>query len=87
MRVSSWKRSLLDFTAKGQRRDVWGGAQAGLESLDFMTEKIEKEKLLRFLGETEMDDIGVVGNLGPEKFQGQKERCESKFGKEPDLNE
>ena len=52
-----------------------------------MTEKIEKEKLLRFLGETEMDDIGVVGNLGPEKFQGQKERCESKFGKEPDLNE
>ena len=29
-----------------------------------MTERIEKEKLLRFVGETEMDDLGVVGNLG-----------------------
>ena len=34
--VEDWKRRLLDFTEKGKRWDVWGGAQAGFESLDLM---------------------------------------------------
>ena len=35
--VEDWKRRLLDFIEKGERWDVWGGAQAGFESLDLMT--------------------------------------------------
>ena len=34
--VEDWKRHLLDFIEKGERWDVWGGAQAGFESLDLM---------------------------------------------------
>ena len=34
--VEDWKRRLLDFIEKGERWDVWGGAQAGFESLDLM---------------------------------------------------
>ena len=34
--VEDWKRRLLDFIEKGKRWDVWGGAQAGFESLDLM---------------------------------------------------
>ena len=41
------KRCLLDFIGRGKRWDVWEGAQAGFESLDLMTEGIEKEQLLR----------------------------------------
>ena len=35
--VEDWKRRLLDFIEKGKRCDIWGGAQAGFESLDLMT--------------------------------------------------
>ena len=35
--VEDWKRHLLDFIKKGERWDVWGGTQAGFESLDLMT--------------------------------------------------
>ena len=48
---------------------------------------MEEEKLLWFVGETEMDDLGVVGILGPENFEQQKESCEAEFVKELDLNE
>ena len=34
--VEDWKRRLLDFIEKSKRWDVWGGAQAGFESLDLM---------------------------------------------------
>ena len=34
--VEDWKRRLLDFTEKGERWDVWGGALADFESLDIM---------------------------------------------------
>ena len=85
--VEDWKRRLLDFIEKGERWDVWGGAQAGFESLDLMTEGIEKEKLLRFVGETEMGNLVVLGILGPKNFEWQKECCEAKFVKELDLNE
>ena len=34
--VEDWKRRLLDFIEKDKRWDVWGGAQAGFESLDLM---------------------------------------------------
>ena len=34
--VEDWKRRLLDFVGKGKRWDVWGGAQAGFESLELM---------------------------------------------------
>ena len=40
-----------------------------------------------FVGETEVDDLGVVGILGPENFEQQKESCEAEFVKELDLNE
>ena len=39
-----------------------------------------------FVGETEVDDLGVVGILGPEKFEQQKS-CEAEFVKEIGLNE
>ena len=32
-----------------------------------------------------MDDLRVVGILGPENFEGQKERCEAEFVEELDL--
>ena len=64
-----------------KRWDVRGGAQAGFESLALMSEGIEKEKLFRFAGETEMEDLGVVGVLGPENFEWEKERCEAEFVK------
>ena len=82
--VENWKNYWLDFIG---RWDVWGGAQAGFESLDLMTEGIEKEKLLRFVGETEMENLVVLGILGPKNFEWQKECCEAKFVKELDLNE
>ena len=85
--VEDWKRRLLDFIERGERWDVWEGAQEGFESLDLMTEGIKKEKLLRFVGETEMEDLGVVGILGLENFEWQKERFEAEFVKELDLNE
>ena len=62
-------------------------AHKGFESLDLMTEGIEKEKLLQSAGETEMEDLGVVGILGLENFEWQKERFEAEFVKELDLNE
>ena len=34
-----------------------------------MTEGIEKEKLLRFVGETEMENLVVLGILGPKNFE------------------
>ena len=52
-----------------------------------MSEGIEKEKLFWFVGETEMEDLGVVGILGPENFEWEKERCEAEFVKYLDLNE
>ena len=51
-----------------------------------MTEEIQNKKLLRFVGETEMDDLGVVGILGPENFEWQKKSCQVEFVKELDLN-
>ena len=51
-----------------------------------MTEGVEREKLLRFVGETEMDDLGVVVILGFENFDWQKELWEAEFVKELDLN-
>ena len=38
-----------------------------------------------FVGETEMDDLGVV--VGLENFERQKESFEAEFVKELDLNE
>ena len=58
--VEDWKRCLLDFKGKVERWHFWGDAQAGFESLDLMSEGTEKEKLLQFVGETEMEDLGVV---------------------------
>ena len=40
-----------------------------------------------FVGEIEMDDLGVVGILGLENFERQKESCEAEFVKELGLNE
>ena len=40
-----------------------------------------------FVGETEMDDLGVAGILGPERFEWQIESCGAEFAKELDLNE
>ena len=34
-----------------------------------------------------MDDVGVVGILGLENFERQKESCKAEFMKELDLNE
>ena len=51
-----------------------------------MTLGTEEKKLLRFVGETEMDDLGVVVILGPENLERQKESCEAEFVKELDLN-
>ena len=34
-----------------------------------------------------MDDLGVLGILGPENFERQKENCEAEFVKELDFNE
>ena len=34
-----------------------------------------------------MDDLRVVGILGPEKFEQQKESCEAEYVKELGLNE
>ena len=52
-----------------------------------MTEGIEKEQLLRSVGETEIGDLGVVGIWGLENFEWHKERFEAEFAKELDLNE
>ena len=51
-----------------ERWDVSKGAQVGFESLDLMTEGIEKEKLLWSVGETEMEDLGEVEILKPKNF-------------------
>ena len=80
------KRCLLDFIGRGERWDVWEGAQTGFESLDLMTEGIENEKLLRLVGETEMEDLRVVRILGFENSDRHKELCEAEFVKELDLN-
>ena len=53
--------------------EIWGGTQVGFESLDLMTEGIGKERLLQFVGETEMEDIGVVEILGTDNSEWQKE--------------
>ena len=85
--VEDWKKLLLeDFIRRGERWDVWEGAQTGFESLDLMTEGIENEKLLRLVGETEMEDLRVVGILGFENSDRHKELCEAEFVKELDLN-
>ena len=34
--VEDWKRCLLDLNEKGEKWDVWGGAQAGFESVDLV---------------------------------------------------
>ena len=81
------KRHLLDFIGRCERGDVWEGVEAGFESLDLMTEGIEKEQLLQSFGETETGDLGVVGILELENFEWQKEHFEAKFTKELDLNE
>ena len=52
--------------------EIWGGTQVGFESLDLMTEGIGKERLLQFVGETEMEDTGVVGILGTDHSEWQK---------------
>ena len=70
------KKAPARLTGKGERWDVWGGEQADFESLDLMMEGIEEEKLLWFVRETEMDDLGVAGILEPENLEWQKERCE-----------
>ena len=72
---------MLDFIGKDRRWDVWEGAQAGFELLDLMTEEIEKEKLLWFVGGTEMDDLRVVGTLGIKKtlWSGSCERNRLKW--------
>ena len=75
---------MLDFIGRGERWNVWEGAQAGFESLDLMTEGIEKEQLLRSVRGTEMGDLGVVGILGPENFEWQKEHFEVEFAKDLD---
>ena len=77
---------MLNFTGRGERWDVSESAQAGFESLDLMTEGIKKEQLLQSVGETEMGDLGVVGILGLENFEWQKDRFEAEFAKELDLN-
>ena len=81
------KRHLLDFIGRCERGDVWEGVEAGFESLDLLTEGIEKEQLLQSFGETETGDLGVVGILELENFEWQKEHFEAKFTKELDLNE
>ena len=62
------------------------GTQTCFESLDLITEGIEKLKLLRFVGVTKMEDLGVVGILGLDNFERQIERCEAEVLKELDLN-
>ena len=51
-----------------ERWDVSKGAQVSFESLDLITEGIEKEKLSWFVGETEMEDLGEVEILKLENF-------------------
>ena len=63
------------------------GTQTCFESLDLTTEGIEKLKLLRFVGVTKMEDLGVVGILGLDNFERQIERCEAEVLKELDLNQ
>ena len=58
---------------KKTKDEIWGGTQVGFESLDLMTEGIGKERLLQFVGETEMEDIGVVEILGTDNSEWQKE--------------
>ena len=58
---------------KQAKDEIWGGTQVGFESLDLMTEEIGKERLLQFVGETEMEDIGVVEILGTDNSEWQKE--------------
>ena len=77
---------MLDFTRRGKRWDVWEGAEAGFESLDLMTEGIEKKNITicwrlwegRFTSRR---------NLRTWEFEGQKEHFEAKFEKELDVNE
>ena len=85
--VEDWKTRLLDFIEKDERWAFWGGTSGGFESLDLMTLGIEEEKLLWFVAETEMDDLGVAEILGPENIERQKQSCEAKFVKELDFNE
>ena len=58
---------------KQAKDEIWGGTQVGFESLDLMTEEIGKERLLQFVGETEMEDIGVVEILRTDNSEWQKE--------------
>ena len=51
-----------------------------------MTEGIEREKLLLFVGETEMEDLGVV-EIKNLRILSDKKRCDPEFVKKPDLNE
>ena len=57
--IEDWKKLLLDVIGKGKRQDVSEGALAGFELLDLITEGIKKEKLIRFVIGTEMDNLGV----------------------------
>ena len=63
------KKAHARLYRKRQKMRYFERAQAGFELLDLMTEEIEKEKLLQFLRGTEMDDLRVVGILGPENFE------------------
>ena len=58
---------------KQAKDEIWGGTQVGFESLDLMTEGIGNERLQQFVGETEMEDIGVVEILGTDNSEWQKE--------------
>ena len=78
---------MLGFIGSGERWDVSEGLYAGFELLDLITERIKKEQLLQSVGETEMEDLGVVGILGLGNFEWQKEPFEAEFVKELDLNE
>ena len=64
---------------KQAKDEIWGGTQVGFESLDLMTEGIGKERLLQFVGETEMEDIGVVEILGTDNSEWQKELYKTQF--------
>ena len=57
--IEDWKKLLLDVIGKGKRQDFSEGALAGFELLDLITEGIKKEKLIRFVIGTDMDNLGV----------------------------
>ena len=67
--VENLKKRLLDFIGRGKTWDAWEDAPVIFKSLNLMTKGIEKEKLLRSVGETEVEDLRVVGILGLDNFE------------------